>query len=509
LLQRVISLTHHSAAERSKLYERLGRALAGSGHGPEAASAYLTAAEAQGDERLTDLQRMAAEELVASGHTERGMALLATLCEQKNVWLPAGYPSAVASWAMNTVRLRLTFARSRRRGAAPNVRGASALELVHTALTAYLGYLPVQAASLAARYLIMAQKAADTRHMVWGLGYNAALYALINPGGGWQKQLITRMDVLIVRDCRDELVGFAALARGIADYQTGEFLRARGLLVKAREQLRGTGATTFQRDVASLYDVIATFATGDYADLARVVPERVEDAFRRGHAWIGTMLVGPLGGAQAYLAVDQPDRLQRMLDDVRRRLDSQSERKWPHFLLLLSEVQRLQYLGEPEAAWGLVETQSSAFEDALGSAGQYMIAAAKTRCSLDALAAAVQRGTAARSSPWFMLATRSLQRLSEFRSGNWPGFVIAAEAALAHFEQDQERCVLRLYQAIAVFERSGARMYSAAARRRLGALLGGDDGRLLVQDGDEFMKRQGVRNLEAITRVHISGFASR
>ena len=48
-------------------------------------------------------------------------------------------------------------------------------------------------------------------------------------------------------------------------------------------------------------------------------------------------------------------------------------------------------------------------------------------------------------------------------------------------------------------------MLAASARRRLGQLLGGDEGTALLAAGDAFMRAQGVKNLEALTEVSCPG----
>jgi hypothetical protein len=48
--------------------------------------------------------------------------------------------------------------------------------------------------------------------------------------------------------------------------------------------------------------------------------------------------------------------------------------------------------------------------------------------------------------------------------------------------------------------------HTAAARRRLGQLVGGDQGRELIEAADAWMTGQGVRNPVRMTRVYAPGF---
>jgi hypothetical protein len=60
-----------------------------------------------------------------------------------------------------------------------------------------------------------------------------------------------------------------------------------------------------------------------------------------------------------------------------------------------------------------------------------------------------------------------------------------------------------LRSAIAGLETSGVAMHLAVARRRLGALLGGDEGRGLSALADAYFEREGVTAIDAIT-AHVS-----
>jgi hypothetical protein len=48
-------------------------------------------------------------------------------------------------------------------------------------------------------------------------------------------------------------------------------------------------------------------------------------------------------------------------------------------------------------------------------------------------------------------------------------------------------------------------MFAAAARRRLGQLLGGTEGASLAESAEAFMRARGVSNLEAMTELLCPG----
>src|SRR5207244_1742579 len=67
-------------------------------------------------------------------------------------------------------------------------------------------------------------------------------------------------------------------------------------------------------------------------------------------------------------------------------------------------------------------------------------------------------------------------------------------AGLEECSGHRPEAVRALEEALELFERAGMRLYAAAARRRLGQLLGGDRGRELVAAADAWMAGQGVVN---------------
>ena len=88
------------------------------------------------------------------------------------------------------------------------------------------------------------------------------------------------------------------------------------------------------------------------------------------------------------------------------------------------------------------------------------------------------------------------------------GLAATLEAALALDASTPHRAGELLRDAVAHLDAAGNAMLAAAARRRLGQLLGGDEGTALLAAGDAFMRTQGVKNLEGLTEVSCPGLGS-
>ena len=79
-------------------------------------------------------------------------------------------------------------------------------------------------------------------------------------------------------------------------------------------------------------------------------------------------------------------------------------------------------------------------------------------------------------------------------------------ATVAHQAGQPEDALTELRAAVAGFESADMRLYAAATRRRLGALVGRTEGRELVVAADAFMREESIVNPEAMTRMLAPGW---
>lgn len=75
-------------------------------------------------------------------------------------------------------------------------------------------------------------------------------------------------------------------------------------------------------------------------------------------------------------------------------------------------------------------------------------------------------------------------------------------------EGDRSRAAGWLEEAVQLLERVGMKLYTAAARRHLGRLLGGDRGRELVSQADAWLSSEGVRNPARLAAMLTPGFGT-
>jgi hypothetical protein len=105
-------------------------------------------------------------------------------------------------------------------------------------------------------------------------------------------------------------------------------------------------------------------------------------------------------------------------------------------------------------------------------------------------------------------AERCARRLErEKTSASASPFAALIRAGVANMRRRGEMLTVSLLRdAIAGFEELEMALYAAAARRRLGEVVGGDEGRSLVQSADAWMKSESVGDPARMTAVLAPGF---
>src|SRR5262249_14203117 len=128
------------------------------------------------------------------------------------------------------------------------------------------------------------------------------------------------------------------------------------------------------------------------------------------------------------------------------------------------------------------------------------------RCALAAAELALHRGEEVATE--LAIAGRAVRALDK-ESWEW-SFPLAAllRASCAALRTRDPAEVRRdLETAPTGFDAVGMGLHAAAARRRLGELLGGDEGRRLVEHADAWMTAQTIRSPARMTRMIAPGFA--
>lgn len=505
--ERALTLGSYSNSQRLKLTASSADALANAGLGAEAAAAYQRAADLSAGQRAIDLRRRAADQLLAIGNVSDGFRLLQRVCAETKIRLPSGPREALVVFAWSSARLRL-----RGLDAVPardlSVRDALRLETARTSVLGLNGYLPIHAASLASDYLRLALECGDRRHVVAALGANAVGRTLLDPKSGWARKLLERMNQLVAEERAPELTGLAATIQSTVAYDRGEFSAARAHAERAIALLRTCYGLSIELDAANLFDQLSASALGDYVYVTRAAPPLIDEAFRRGRIWLAAMLSGN-ASITAWLAPDDAQGYRDLLDEAHRRWPRRSPRQWPDYALVTGEAMLSLYVGEPEHGVRLLEQERAAHRESLLTRGtgsrSLRLAIGAASCSVASLPEAARRGRTEDVRARTAIVHGTIARLGKSGAPAWLGLAAAFEAGCAFASDEPERALGWLHRAIDLLEPAGVAMHAAAARRRLGQHIGGDEGTRLVSAAEQQLRAQGIANIEAMTEFLCPG----
>ena len=160
------------------------------------------------------------------------------------------------------------------------------------------------------------------------------------------------------------------------------------------------------------------------------------------------------------------------------------------------------YTGDNEVAWRHVEGQMRSIEKSMLLRFQSVrIEATHLRARL-ALASAEGSERERR----LRIAEDLGQRLADERMPWSDSLATLVRAAVARKRGDDSKAAMLTSQAIEEFELADMELYAAAARRRLGEIIGGEGGSDLINRSEDWMRRQEIKNPSAFAKILAPGF---
>ena len=504
--QRVLNLVPPDNEEIPSLQVRLGDALANAGRGPEAADAYVAAAElATGTEAL-ELHRRGAEQLLRCGHIDQGLLVM------ERVLAPVGLRLA-RSPRHALLRLLWRRARVRVRGLSYTERPAAArdpltLMRLDACWTLVLGLGRVdsiRAQDFQALHLLLALRAGEPSRVVRALAAEAAFVSLAGgPGEQRTAALVQHASHVAGRIGHPYALGLARFADGFAQYTVGRFAKARVQCEAAERIFREqcTGAV-WEMNTAQMFVSYTLWFLGELVELRRRVPLRLREGRERGDLHAAADVSAGRANV-TWLVSDNATTARRVLHDAMRPWSTIGFH-FQHYYSLLAEGQIDLYTGESRAAWDRIQAQWPALARSLLLRYQLLRNEAlhlRARC---ALALAAQSGGRERQD-YLAYAERDARRIARSRMPWSDPLADLLAAAVRTCRGDQEDAAELLRRAIKGFSAADMACYAAVARRRFGELVGGVEGAQFIADADEWMRGQQVVRPERITAMLAPGF---
>ncbi len=293
-----------------------------------------------------------------------------------------------------------------------------------------------------------------------------------------------------------------SLPQGIAAYMCGEWKRGGEHLDRAVDIFRThcTGVTlTVEIDTPVVLSLWALQFRGEIAELGRRWPVVLKEARERGDRHVvtnlNTMLMSTL-----RLAADDPDGAEATLRDALGEWTRQGFQV-QHNEWCGAEVQNKLYRGDGQSAWSFVTTQyapmlARSHLAHLHQKIRIFFYERRARCALAAALGVSDRGALLRA------ALRDARRLDREGMPWSKALACPIKAGIAAARGEISRAASLFAQAVTELEGVDMNLYAAASRRRLGEILGGDDGRTQVQRADSWMRQQTIQNPARMADVY-------
>jgi hypothetical protein len=473
LFERALELGPGEPARAASLCIRRGDALAAAGRGAPAAEAYLRAAPSLDADAALDLRRRAAEQLLRSGHLDRGLAMIDDVLAE--VGLPrthVRFPIASLLWQRARVRLRM------RRPPEELAVAPQRLAACWSAVVGLSMVSPMRSPEYQARYLRMALDAGDARRIALGMVFECITAATSGPPA-------TRAHALL-----DDTAGWAAradepLTRGYLDAARGAVAF---LCCRWRESFEHSerAERTFREECVGAAWEVGTaqrlaldclWHMGRIREVSRRVDRALEDAERRNDVYVMTQL----------RTVLLPN-LRLMADDVagaRAELASADE----HLARRGVNVQHWQHM-QAAALVGLYAGERAAPLAHIDAHWAAMRGAFLFRIQVIRVFSLFIRALACLAAGARDRADADRRRL-DVEACEWPvGGIVAAQVALLDGDLDGAERLFRTSAAgLTSIDMS---VQAAVSRHRWGELVGGDEGRAACADAVAAMRAEGI-----------------
>lgn len=505
LFRTAIELAPPNAPELAGLQVQLGDTLSAAGRGVEAAQAYMAAAQGVGNNDRLELHRRAAQQLLSSGHVDDGLAVYEGVLRTMGESLPGSPRTAFAQLLFRRAQLRLRGLDFVERAEADVP--ADDLARIDTlwALAAGMSMVNnIVGSDLNTRHALLALRAGEPYRVARALAVEAGFVSL---GGSATRarydQIMGRLEPIVRRVQNSHTLGLFEAIRAYGAYFNGRWNLARQHFAESERIFRErcAGVSWELANVRVLW-IGSLAAAGAAREICERLPVLLEEADRRGDLLALTNL--RVGHASLAWAVHDDAAAGRK--DVRDALKRWSQREFllQHYYAMASLSWLDVYGGDVGSAHERVEKRWPELERSqLLRIQRVRIEALHLRGAL----AAAALGTTARSLDLSRQAERCARKLEDERIAWAEPLAWAIRATLASAQGGSEEAEMQLRRAVAGFEASGMMLHAAAARRRLGALVGGDDGRKLVKAADAWMGAEEILDPVRMTEMVMPGFS--
>ena len=494
-----------SDPESTEIRIKLADALVDVGHGAEAARHYIRAAEAAPSPEKLELQRKGAMHLLMSGNIDEGTGILKGVLDRVGMTLPstpmAGPLRSLLFWRLR-IRLRgLAFRVREVRDVDPAV--LTRLDVCWSAASGFGLVNYARGGFFYARHLLLALQTGEPRRVARALASEAGY---ISAAGTSSTRHTGRL--LVAAESiplpSDDIYSIAILEmnRGYVEYLSGRWKLAHEALDRTETLLRKLpSGATWELDTTQTFSLWSLIYLGSIADLRRRHAELIRLAENRGNLF-AMMNLNTYILATIKTGDGEPEVARQELQAISGRWSQQGFHV-QHHNEALARVNIELYEGNGRIALDFLEEKWPAYKKSL------LLHVQQVRIDVIQLRARAALATAMNAvdpRPLLRSAERDAGRLERERAGWADALARLFRAAISQGRGDTVGARRRLQEAVTMLEGVNMRLFAQAARRRLGGLIGGEQGAAMVVEADSWMTNQGIRNPARMTASFAPGF---
>jgi tetratricopeptide (TPR) repeat protein len=481
---------------------KLGDALANAGRGAEAGEAYLAAVQDEPVNDSLEERQRAAMQYMISGHIDVGLATFLTVLKGMGMEMPRSPRWALVVLLLRRLQLWFRGLGFRRRDASQVP--AEDLRRIDVCWSAVAGLSlvdPIRAMYFHTRSLLLALRAGEP----YRIARELAMEGLQVSTAGGPARARTAKILAVATELAQQVnhpyaLGMVCMNKGFAAYLEGRWQTALELCDQAEGIFNDhcTGVA-WELDMAHTFALWSLTYMGEVAELTRRRQVLLQQARVRGDRFAVTILTIM---ETARLGADDPEGARQELHQVMSEWSQQGFHV-QHHAAILARVYIGLYSGDGAATYAYVSEQWPAYKGSLLSRVQHIRIDFLQSRARSALAASI---IADNPKPFLRAAGRDAKRLEREKVGWSAALARLVRAGIAGARGDTIRAVRLLREAATQFDEVDMLLFAAAARRRTGELLGGEEGRGLIEGADAWMAGQGIVNPARMTAMLAPGF---
>lgn len=492
-------------AELRRLNVRLGDILANTARSPESAQAYLAAVSGAPSAEALELERRATEQFFRSGLVVEGLAVTKRVLENLNIPFPSSPKRALLTLLWNRIKIRLRGLRFQ-----PCEEKETDPEALVKADICYSIGLSLSlidhifGACFSSRFVLSALAIGELRRVLYALGVESCYVAASGKEpSSYYKKISSRADELLKKKEAQLARVYFSIGKAFGSYMWGEWLRAKEQAEIAAAQAKELfGSTNFELTIARSVLVWVLYYLGDLRELSRIIPPWVQEAQIRGD--LPQLSIMGLGLCNlVFVNQDGPESARQLIAEIMKKWTLETY-LLQHYHALLAEVHIDLYTGKASHAlqrvradWPRLKQSGLLVLPSVKNVALYLRARAAVATSMD-LASSEKKS----------LLKEAQKDIATLRRQKPKWTKLTAELLQVGIDQvngNSKSAIKRLDTLIPAFDSLEMRLFAAAARRCMGTLLEGEEGKPYRLEAEKFMRKHKVQDPARLTAIITPG----